>query len=447
MVGALPIAFMAGNGAGVPGVFVVAGVILGLFAVGFVAMGKHVVNAGAFYSYISVSMGPKCGLSGLKVALLAYAAIQISVASMFGFMTAMYMGDHFGLTIPWWIYTVAMLLAVLGLGVAKVELGGKVLGVLMLLEIGVVLLTAVMVVVKGGPSPMEFSSFTPSQALSGSMGIALVFAIGSFVGFEATAIYAEECREPEKNVPRATLLAVTLITVFFAFVSWAFVQAIGTEGLVEAVAKDPGRFIFEVTERYVGGWAVELMSILLITSLFAATQAFHNTISRYLFSISRDGFLWSGMARTHARHGTPWVASIVQSVVIVAAITICGLVGLDPMQSVFAWCSVICTIAILLLQGMVSIAVLVFFKRNPELRTSFWSSTLAPALATVGLATALYKVIQNLDVLSGSSSQAIFTLPYLVFGTAALGYLVAWLLSRLFPTRYARLGKLVESLA
>lgn len=448
VVGALPIAYMAGNGAGVPGVFLVTGIILGLFAVGFVAMGRHVVNAGAFYSYISASMGPKWGLSGLKVALLAYSAMEISVATMFGFMTAMFMGDHFGLTIPWWTYTLVMLLAVLALGVEKVELGGKVLGVLMLAEVGIVLLTAVAIVVKGGSSStMEFSSFTPGSTFGGAMGIALVFAIGSFVGFEATAIYSEECREPEKVVPRATLMAVSLITVFFAFVSWAFVQATGAANLVEMVAKDPGRFIFGITELYVGKWASELMSVLLITSLFAATQAFHNTISRYLFSISRDGFLWAAMARTHALRGTPWVASVVQSVAIIAAILFCGVAGLDPMQSVFAWCSAICTIAILLLQTMVSVAVIVFFKRNPGCQVSVWSGKIAPALAAAGLATALFKVIQNLDVLSGSSSQAIFTLPYVVFGTAAVGYLAAWLTSRLFPARYARLGKLVESLS
>ncbi|GAB4060461.1 APC family permease [Uliginosibacterium sediminicola] len=448
IVGALPIAFLAGNGVGMPGIYVMAGLILALFAVGFVTMSRHVVNAGAFYSYISSSLGPKFGLAGLKIALLAYTAIQISVAAMFGFMTSMFLSDHFGLAMPWWICSVLMLGVVLALGVAKVELGGKLLGLLMLAEVGIVILTALSIVVHGGATgTLEFSSFTPQASFSGAIGIGLIFAISCFVGFEATAIYSEECRDPEKAVPRATLLAVALITLFFTFVSWAFVQATGPAALLEIVGKDPGRFIFVMTEQYVGQWAVEMMSVLLITSLFAATQAFHNTISRYLFSISRDGFLWQGLARTHKEFGTPWMASLVQSLVMIALMLGCGLAALDPMQHVFAWCSAICTLSILLLQAAVSVAVILFFRQHPQIKASFWSSQLAPALAAIGLSVALIKVIENLNVLSGSDSHAIFSLPYLVFGTAALGYGLAWLISQVFPARYARLQKLVESVA
>lgn len=71
-------------------------------------------------------------------------------------------------------------------------------------------------------------------------------------------------------------------------------------------------FIFSVTESVLGSWAIHVMSLLLLTSLFAAAQAFHNTLSRYLFAISRDGLLWSKMAKTHPAHQTPYVASIVQ---------------------------------------------------------------------------------------------------------------------------------------
>ena len=42
----------------------------------------------------------------------------------------------------------------------------------------------------------------------------MVFAICSFIGFEATAIYAEECKEPKKVVAKATFTAVILITLF-----------------------------------------------------------------------------------------------------------------------------------------------------------------------------------------------------------------------------------------
>ena len=54
--------------------------------------------------------------------------------------------------------------------------------------------------------------------IAGTAGIALAFAFASYIGFEATAIYGEESREPKKTVPRATYTAIILIGVVFAFV-------------------------------------------------------------------------------------------------------------------------------------------------------------------------------------------------------------------------------------
>lgn len=63
VVGGLPVAFMAGNDSGVPGVYVVAGVLLVVFSFCFVAMSRYVVNAGAFYSYIEQGLGINSGMA------------------------------------------------------------------------------------------------------------------------------------------------------------------------------------------------------------------------------------------------------------------------------------------------------------------------------------------------------------------------------------------------
>ncbi|MFD0661819.1 hypothetical protein [Thermocatellispora tengchongensis] len=52
IAGALPIAVLLGNGPAVPAAYLVVGLIILLFSVGFAAMGRHVVDAGAFYVYI-----------------------------------------------------------------------------------------------------------------------------------------------------------------------------------------------------------------------------------------------------------------------------------------------------------------------------------------------------------------------------------------------------------
>jgi amino acid transporter len=100
------------------------------------------------------------------------------------------------------------------------------------------------------------------------------FAISSFIGFEATAIYAEECENPEKTIGRATFIAVSVITLFYAFAAWALVQYIGVDQLVAAAKGDPGVLIYNVAEKMLGPWSVELMSLLLITSLLLLRKLF-----------------------------------------------------------------------------------------------------------------------------------------------------------------------------
>ena len=52
-------------------------------------------------------------------------------------------------------------------------------------------------------------------------GVTLMLAFGSYVGFEATALYGEEAKNPRRAVPRATYIALAVITVFYLVTTWA----------------------------------------------------------------------------------------------------------------------------------------------------------------------------------------------------------------------------------
>ena len=120
----------------------------------------------------------------------------------------------------------------LALSAFSVDVGAKVLGVLMLIELASLVLVSVAVFIQGGPEGVNWgASFAPSKifvgGLSGASGIALAFAFASFIGFEATAIYGEESKDPKRSVPIATYLAVTIITLLFALTTFAVVTALG----------------------------------------------------------------------------------------------------------------------------------------------------------------------------------------------------------------------------
>ncbi|MDE8557984.1 APC family permease [Pantoea vagans] len=420
VVGGLPVAIISGNGSGIPVFYILSCIILMLFAVGFIAMSRHVNNAGAFYTYISKGMGENWGASASVLAVMAYISIQIAIIAMLGFFTQLFIEEHFFSHIPWWALSMLAVLICWILSIKRVEVGGKLLGILMLAEVAIVLLTDVMLLIKKVGS-YTFQSFEPSVFMQGNLGIAFIFTIAAFIGFESTAIYAEECRDPEKTVPRATVCALLLITAFFCFTSWSLVQAYGFDQVVAIASKDPGNFVFNITRQYVGQWAVETMSVLLITSLFAAALAFHNNISRYLFSISRDGLIWKELCKTHPTNGTPHNASHVHSVIILMLLAGMGSAGLDPMVHIFAIGSAVATLCILLLQLGVSAAVILFFRRvktDDSRFTVFW----APLLSMVCMTITIILVVNNLQSLSGSDSGIIKWIPWFIAGCALAGY-------------------------
>ena len=86
----MPVAILEGNGAGIPGIYVISGLVLLLFSIGFITMSRYIKNSGAFYAYISAGLGSKLGVSGLALAILAYVSIQIAIAAIFGLFTQIF---------------------------------------------------------------------------------------------------------------------------------------------------------------------------------------------------------------------------------------------------------------------------------------------------------------------------------------------------------------------
>ena len=94
------------------------------------------------------------------------------------------------------------------LGYRSADLSAKVLGVLMLLEFAVLIVFDLAVACPQGCGALPLAALSPHNVFSGSIGIALMFAFTSFVGFESGALYGEETANPERSIPKATYIAV-----------------------------------------------------------------------------------------------------------------------------------------------------------------------------------------------------------------------------------------------
>ena len=418
MTGAVPVAIVLGNGAGVPGAYLAVAIILLLFSVGYSAMSQHVTNAGAFFAYVGRGLGINVGVGSAFISLMAYLTIQLAIYGFFGAVVGGQMAAQFGIEAAWWLWVLIAWALVLILSVLSVDVGAWVLGVLLTLELLSLVVTAIAVFVKGGPEGMNFAaSFSPGAVLAGGIGgtagIALAFAFASYIGFEATAIYGEESREPKKTVPRATYTAIIVIGVIFAFVTFAMVTALGSATVIdEVVARstiddipllDPAAVLFSIAAAYVGDWMATLMSWLVITSLFAGLLAFQNSSARYFFAMGRAGVFSQRLDHTN-RFGAPGNGSITVSVITLVVTLVFVLRGWDPVLNMFYWFSAVAVIAIVVVEILVSIAVIAYFRKTKE-DTRVWHTMIAPILAVIGLVLGLYLLMSRFALFAGTAAE------------------------------------------
>lgn len=425
-LGGSPITFMA-VGKGAPGTYALTGIVLLLFAVGYGAMSRHVISAGGFAAYLEAGLGRVAGFMGAAVALASYNCMLIGLYGFFGFITSSVVADLIGTQTDWKLWTLLAWGLVAILAHREINLSAKVLGVLMIGEIFILLVFAAAVLIQGGANGVDVQAFQPGNVLTDGLGVAVLFAAASFVGFEATAIYGEEARDPERTVSRATYVAVLLIAVFYSISTWAIGLAYGGDSVREAALANPPGFVFAVNDQYVGSWSTAIMKVLVVTSTFAVLLAFHNTIARYMFALGRSHVLPDRLGRTHSQWQSPHWASATGSVVTGVLVIAFALAGADPFAEMYAWLVGVGTFGVVLMQAATCIAVVAFFRRKKADEFRVWSCAIAPILGAAGLITIAYLAWTNWSLLTGATGGLPTHLPWLVAAAASVGIIWAGL--------------------
>lgn len=400
--GSLPPA-LAFGGVGAPGAMLVAGVVLLLFALGFTAMAKYVKNAGAFYAYASRGIGKPVGMGVALVAVIMYALLSIAFYGLIGFFGNVAGNEVFGADIPWWVFSLIALGLVMLLSLRQVDVGAKVLGVLLTLEVLIVVALAVSILVTGGPEPVSFEPLSfDAIFLAPGAGILFVFAFGAYLGFEATAVYSEEAQQAERSVPKATYYAVIFLAVFYALSFFIIVYGFGLEGTM-ALVSDPETapyFTAIAATTFLGDLGADAMLILVVTSFFACLLAFHNATSRYIFSLGREGLLPRGLGRVNAQ-GAPVRGSIVLIVLALLVILWTAFTGTDPYFGMAIWVYSAGVGGLVLVQALAAFSVVGYF-RSDRRGHGVWRVSIAPLLGAIGLTIGWILIITNMNVLSGS---------------------------------------------
>jgi amino acid transporter len=426
---------------GLPIAFIAVGAVLALFSVGYVTMARHMVNAGAFYAYVSRGLGRPFGVAGAWIALVAYNALQVGLYGALGAAAMPLLDQWFGIHPPWWIVALIAWALVGTLGLMRVEVNGTILAVLLTTEIAIILLFDASDLIHPAGGTVALDALSPSALSSSGVGALLVIAVLGFVGFESSVVFSEESRDPRRTVPIATFLSVAIIAGLYALSSWAMTVVTGPDKIVDTARQNGAETIFNLARVHLGSTVVDIARVLFVTSVFAAMISFHNTTARYVFALGRERVLPSVFGRTGVRTGAPKAGSIAQTVLGLVVIVLYAVLGLDPLVQLFFYGGTFGGFGVLFLIAATSIAVLVFFARN-QTGENAWRRVIAPALATICLLVIVYLAVDNFATLLGvkPSSPLRWILPAAYVVAAAVGVAWALVLRSANPEVYRKIG-------
>lgn len=464
MLGNVPIAVGYGNGTAAPGGFILAAVVLFLFSIGYVAMARQFTTAGGFYGFISHGLGRPLAMAAGWSGMAAYSVFEAGEWGIFAFYTRSTIGQFLHVNLPWPVYAFGGLAIVGFLTYFDVKLSAKILGVALVCEAILLLVMDLFILGKGGAHGISYTPLNPFAALSGANikvaapGVGIFFALWSWVGFECTANYAEEARNPRKMVPRATYIAVISLGILFTLTAWSVVLGHGLKNAASDAASNAGTFFFGVTGHFVSPFAKDVMEWLIITSTFACAMAFHAAATRYFYAMGREGILNRRLGYTHKRWQSPYGGSFFQSGVAAVLVLLFILLWYvskstqnfsnfqtAPYAELYGWLSILGTFWVLVMMTLSGLATIRYFGQEGHRELEHWGKWLvAPALASLGMAYALYLLWANIATLGGGHINIVIALPWIASAWFLIGLGISFVIKRRSPEKYKVLGRMLN---
>jgi amino acid transporter len=419
--GVVPTAYGATGLTSLPVAFLIVGAVLALFIPGYVRMTRYTPNGGAMYSIVTLGLGRLIGVPVAWIALGAYLLLGVALYGLVGVEMQTYAQSHWNINHSWWVWALAVWLLVAVLGQFKTRDIGRILGLLSVAEIAISLI-------------ISWSGLTHPAPGSMFLGPAFAICVLGFIGFETTAVYRTEVRNPRRTITLATYLCLAGSVLIYTIASWALDVYYGAQTVAVAGAQGPGAFFA------MGNNTVALIgNTLLLTSLLAALLGYHNGWVRYVYTGARHAMLPAVLA-TVGPNGVARFASALQSAFGLATILLTAALSWSPQNQLFYEGGAAGGLAVLALMAVTSAAEVRFFLRNGH-GEPFIGALVLPALAALSLAGMTVLAAAHFSLLLGTAPNDP-TATRILIGLIGIAVAAeAWALGtkKLAPARYSAL--------
>jgi amino acid transporter len=377
--------FFAGNGTWLSYLFAtVATVLVGANLNQYT---KRSASPGSLYSFVVQGLGSNTGVISGWALVLAYLLTASAVLS--GFINyANVLLSYAGITISPLVIGFAGAAAAWFIAFKDIKLSARLMLAFEVVSLVLIFVLAVVVLAKTG-FKIDAAQFKLQGVTSYGIGLGLVLAFFSFVGFESAASLGDEAKNPLKTIPGAVTISAIFVGIFFIILSHTEILGFAGQAtkLNESAAPLNDLAIFFGVSAF-----GPLISIGALISFWSCFLACTNAGARVLLSMGQHGLFHSSVGNTHEENKTPHIA-ITITTVLAAAVTFIliinkgGLLNIaefyksnDLIISIYSWTGTIATYGFIFVYALIAISAPIYLSKEKELKIKHIISSVVTVL-------------------------------------------------------------------
>lgn len=263
-------------------------------------------QSGGQYVYLREAFGERIAfLNGWTQFLVVQPGCIASVAAAL----SIYAGYFFPFgTIGQRLVAVAVILVLTALNYVGVKEGGIVNNIFTVAKVAAILiLVGAGLFIDPSQSSGNFENFFSTEgATFSAIGLAMISVLWGYQGWDYTTFIAEEVKDPQKNIPRALAIGMTIITLIYVIINLAYLKVLPLADM--AASELPAA---DVALKVVGPVGAALISIAIMVSCFGSNDANIMTAPRIYYAMAKDGLFFKKCAEVHPKYKTPGFSLII----------------------------------------------------------------------------------------------------------------------------------------
>jgi amino acid transporter len=400
----------SGNGAGIATPFAVILAAIGVLALGWIVAqyAKRVHAAGSLYDYVTMGLGSRVGGWAGWIYYGGTLLLSSAIAVLVGWFLRDNVLPAFGVEglLTSWVWSLLYVVLVFLVLAAGVKISTRLQLLLALVSAAALLYFFVVVIINAPKQSLD--AFNPGEAPSYT-GIlfGVLYGVLIFVGFETAANLAEEAEHPKRAIPRAVMLSVVIVAVFYVIAAYAQIAGFGFEfGALAAAADGP---IFALPAAVGLGaeeLTVKLLLLVVLLDVMAVGLGAATASTRGIFALARDRKIPGIFAKTTSG-GNPIASALVVAVISAGWVLATyastsllangALAGLPHELAVFQWISTLGAFLIMVVYGVMALGAFPGLSDHPNKIGLVISGVLGIGVAVGAIFGAIYKVLPPFD--------------------------------------------------